>query len=60
MLQPFVREAGTGLGVVCVHSNASTSGQWRGLMAGVALIEYAAVTHSKCPVWGQNNKGDLR
>ena len=29
---PFVREAGSGPGVVCVHSNASSSGQWRGLM----------------------------
>jgi len=29
---PFFREAGTGPGVVCIHSNASTSGQWRGLM----------------------------
>jgi pimeloyl-ACP methyl ester carboxylesterase len=31
-LQPFFREAGTGPGVVCLHSNASTSRQWRGLM----------------------------
>ena len=30
--QPFVREAGAGQAVVCIHSNASTSGQWRGLM----------------------------
>jgi pimeloyl-ACP methyl ester carboxylesterase len=29
---PFFREAGSGPGVVCVHSNASSSGQWRGLM----------------------------
>ena len=29
---PFVREAGAGPGVVCIHSNASNSGQWRGLM----------------------------
>lgn len=32
MPEPFFREAGTGPGVVCIHSNASTSGQWRGLM----------------------------
>ncbi len=32
MAEPFFREAGTGPGVVCLHSNASTSGQWRGLM----------------------------
>ena len=31
-LQPFYREAGDGPGVVCLHANASTSGQWRGLM----------------------------
>jgi pimeloyl-ACP methyl ester carboxylesterase len=30
--EPFFREAGSGPGVVCLHSNASTSGQWRGLM----------------------------
>ena len=29
----FTREAGEGPGVVCLHANASTSGQWRGLMA---------------------------
>jgi pimeloyl-ACP methyl ester carboxylesterase len=28
----FFREAGTGPGVVCLHANASTSTQWRGLM----------------------------
>lgn len=31
-IQPFVREAGTGPTVVCLHSNASHSGQWRALM----------------------------
>jgi pimeloyl-ACP methyl ester carboxylesterase len=30
--EPFFREAGTGPGVVCTHSNASNSGQWRALM----------------------------
>ena len=30
--QPFVREAGAGPTVVCIHSNGSTSSQWRGLM----------------------------
>jgi len=29
---PFVREAGAGPGVVCIHSNASSSSQWRGLI----------------------------
>jgi pimeloyl-ACP methyl ester carboxylesterase len=30
--EPFVREAGNGPGVVCIHSNASSSSQWRDLM----------------------------
>lgn len=30
--QPFVREAGSGPAVICLHANASTSGQWRPLM----------------------------
>jgi pimeloyl-ACP methyl ester carboxylesterase len=34
--QPFFREAGAGQGVVCLHANASTSGQWRGLMERLA------------------------
>src|SRR3569623_390887 len=28
--EPFVLEAGSGPGVVCLHANASTSSQWRG------------------------------
>ena len=30
--EPFCREAGSGLVVVCLHSNASSSAQWRGLI----------------------------
>jgi pimeloyl-ACP methyl ester carboxylesterase len=33
METPFVREAGNGSVVLCLHSNASSSGQWRDLMA---------------------------
>lgn len=33
---PFFREAGEGPGVVCVHSNASSSSQWRALMERLA------------------------
>lgn len=29
---PYYRELGAGPGVVCVHANASSSGQWRALM----------------------------
>lgn len=32
-LNPYFREAGSGPGVVCIHSNASSSAQWRDLMA---------------------------
>lgn len=31
-LLPFVREAGRGPGVVCLHANASSSAQWRSLI----------------------------
>jgi len=31
-LQPFCRETGSGPAVVCLHANASSSGQWRGLI----------------------------
>ena len=30
--EPYLREAGAGPGVVCLHSNASSSSQWRGLI----------------------------
>lgn len=30
--QPYFREAGSGPGVVCLHANAGTSGQWRELI----------------------------
>lgn len=33
ILEPHVREAGAGPAVVCLHSNASHSGQWRDLMS---------------------------
>ena len=29
---PYIREAGSGTSVVCLHCNASSSSQWRGLM----------------------------
>jgi pimeloyl-ACP methyl ester carboxylesterase len=35
-LIPFFREAGQGPSVVCLHSNASNSGQWRALMDSLA------------------------
>lgn len=35
-MSAFYREAGSGPGVVCLHSNASSSGQWRALMEMLA------------------------
>src|SRR5688572_18189013 len=32
---PFFVESGSGPGVVCLHANASTSSQWRGLMTSL-------------------------
>jgi len=34
--EPFVREAGAGPGVVCVHANAGSSAQWRALFDRLA------------------------
>lgn len=55
--EPFVREAGAGpgVGVVCLHSNASTSGQWRALMDDLApsfhLLAPDAYDAGKSPAW---------
>jgi pimeloyl-ACP methyl ester carboxylesterase len=35
-IEPYWREAGTGPAIVCLHSNASTSSQWRALMEQLA------------------------
>lgn len=53
--EPYVREAGTGLGVVCLHSNASTSGQWRGLIdrlaPGLHVLAPDSYDSGKSPQW---------
>jgi len=36
VVAPFFRELGSGPGVVCLHSNASSSSQWRALMESLA------------------------
>jgi pimeloyl-ACP methyl ester carboxylesterase len=54
-LEPFVREAGSGPGVICLHSNASTSGQWRALIERLAPRFHAMAIDSygagKSPEW---------
>ncbi len=51
----FCRESGTGPGVVCLHSNASSSSQWRQLMECLAARFHvlAPDTHGagKGPAW---------
>jgi pimeloyl-ACP methyl ester carboxylesterase len=51
----FCRESGAGPGVVCLHSNASSSSQWRQLMEGLARSYrvFAPDTHGagKGPAW---------
>jgi pimeloyl-ACP methyl ester carboxylesterase len=64
MPEPFVREAGTGPGVVCVHANASTSGQWRGLMDRLAPKFHVLAPDSygagKSPDWSSDRIIRLR
>ena len=52
---PFCREAGAGAGVVCLHSNASSSSQWRALMEHLAPACHVLAPDSygagKSPPW---------
>ena len=51
----FVRESGSGPGVVCLHSNASSSSQWRGLMDSLSpqhrVLAPDAYGAGKSPDW---------
>jgi len=55
---PFVLEAGAGPGVVCLHSNASSSGQWRGLLDRLAPTFHAFAPDTydagRSPEWGSD------
>ncbi len=61
--QPFLREAGSGPGVVCIHSNASTSAQWRGLMDRLSASHHVLAPDSygsgKSPDWPSDRKISL-
>jgi pimeloyl-ACP methyl ester carboxylesterase len=61
---PFFREAGSGPGVVCLHSNASTSGQWRALMESLAPRFHVLAADSfgagKSPPWPTDRPVSLR
>jgi pimeloyl-ACP methyl ester carboxylesterase len=54
-VRPFFREVGSGPGVVCLHSNASSSSQWRALMETLAPRFHVLAADSygvgKSPAW---------
>lgn len=62
--EPFFREAGTGPGVICIHSNASTSGQWHGLMELLApkfrVFAPDSYDSGKSPHWPSDRVIHLR
>ncbi|HWA11978.1 MAG TPA: alpha/beta hydrolase [Burkholderiales bacterium] len=62
--QPFYREAGAGPGVVCLHSNASTSGQWRALMdllaPGFHVLAPDSWGSGKSPEWPSDREITLQ
>jgi pimeloyl-ACP methyl ester carboxylesterase len=63
MVTPFFREAGAGPGVVCIHSNASSSSQWRALMELLAprfhVLAPDTYGAGKSPPWPQGRKVSL-
>jgi pimeloyl-ACP methyl ester carboxylesterase len=62
--QAFFREAGTGPSVICLHSNASSSGQWRALMERLAPKFHVLAADSygagKSPAWPSGRRIGLR
>jgi pimeloyl-ACP methyl ester carboxylesterase len=61
---PFVREAGQGPGVVCLHANASSSSQWRGLMELLAptyrVLAPDSLSAGRSPAWPADGAFTLR
>jgi pimeloyl-ACP methyl ester carboxylesterase len=55
---PYFREAGSGTAVVCIHSSASSSGQWRALMERLAdrfrVIAVDLYGSGKTAAWPQD------
>jgi len=61
---PYFREAGAGEGVVCIHSNASASAQWRPLMERLAprfrVFAPDSLGAGKSPAWPADRVISLR
>ena len=55
---PYFRETGSGTSVVCLHSSASSSGQWRALMERLAdrfrVIAVDLYGSGKTAAWPQD------
>jgi pimeloyl-ACP methyl ester carboxylesterase len=62
--EPFFRESGSGPAVVCTHANASTSGQWRGLMELLApafrVLAVDSYGSGRSPEWPSDRVITLR
>lgn len=63
-LKPHVTEAGVGPAVVCIHANASTSSQWRSLMARLSADHRVLAPDSlgagRSPAWPSDRVVTLR
>ena len=63
-MEAFVREAGGGPSVICLHSNASSSGQWRALMELLAfdfrVLAPDMLGAGRSPPWPEPATPDLR
>ena len=63
-MTPFFREVGSGPGVVCLHANASTSGQWRSLLDALSPKFHVLAADSygsgKSPPWPTDREAWLR
>jgi len=61
---PFFREAGEGPSVICLHANASSSGQWRALMETLAprfhLLAVDSYGAGRSPAWPRDRAVSLR
>jgi pimeloyl-ACP methyl ester carboxylesterase len=63
-MRPFVRESGSGPGVVCLHANSSNSGQWRALMESLAgefhVLAADLFGSGQSPAWPAEHELTLR
>ena len=63
-MEAFVRESGSGPAVICLHSNASSSAQWRALIELLApdfrVLAPDLLGAGRSPPWPEPVKPDLR